>query len=85
MALSGDVLGLIVFAVRQNFSNKTAQQLIGEYGSLDNARKQAAIDEYTAVVEYFKANAVLAVPGAGLLAPSGGGPVTGSSNTGTIN
>jgi hypothetical protein len=37
-----------------------------------------------AIIDHIKANALLQVPGAGLVAPGGGGPVTGTSITGSI-
>ena len=85
MALSKDVLGTALKSVRDNFNNTTNQQLIDTYGSLDSARLAACKAEAEAIINHFKANAILNVPGTGLIAPSGGGTVTGSSDTGSLS
>lgn len=69
MALNGNDLGDLVYAVRQTYSNKTVTQLVADYGSIENARKAAARDEMTVVVNYLKANGVV-LPGT--FANSGG-------------
>jgi hypothetical protein len=80
MSLNKDVLGLALYTRAQSWNNVDIPD-----NQLDQARKDfwaAVADE---VIKHFKANAVLAVPGTGLIAPSGGGAVTGASVTGTLS
>lgn len=85
MALDKDVLGAALKTVRDNFSNKTKDQLIAIYGDEDAIRLAACKAEAAAIINHFKAQAVLTVPGTGLIAPSGGGAVTGTAATGTLS
>jgi len=75
-------LGQAIYAARQVFDDKTVDQLIEEYGSLDNARKAICEAEAQAIIDHFKSNAVLTIPGTGLVA--GSSAVTGVSTTGTL-
>lgn len=79
MALDGDALGTLLYNERVAFSNKKASDLITTYGTIENARLEAAKAEANVIVNYFKANTVV-IPTA-LIAPQNVGPVTG---TGTI-
>lgn len=81
--LNKDILGQALYDVRNSYSNKTLQNLIDTYGSLEGARLSQAKDEADAIINHFKTNAKLTVPGTGLASPSGA--VTGSSITGTIS
>jgi hypothetical protein len=82
MALNKDVLGQALYDVRASFSNKTLSELGGD---LEAAKLSLAKAEADAIIAHFKANALLNVPGTGLVAPPSGGPVTGASVTGTIS
>jgi hypothetical protein len=76
MALSKDVLGAALYNRAQGFNDQEE--------SLDQARRdfwKAVAEE---IINHIKSNAMLTVPGTGLAAPPGGGPVTGVSTTGTI-
>jgi len=85
MALNKDVLGAALKSVRDSFSNKTNDELIAIYGDVDGIRLAACKAEAEAIINHFKDHALLNVPGTGLVAPSGGGPVTGTSAIGTLS
>ena len=53
--------------------------------AMDAYRQQFWTDVADTIINHFKINGVLTVPGTGLVAPSGGGPVTGTSVTGKIS
>lgn len=85
MALDKDILGAELYDMRNAyFNNKTADELITEYGSIEAARLEACKKEAEVIINHFVNNAELTVPGTGMVAPSGGGAVSGSSTTGTI-
>ena len=84
MALDKDILGTALHNARQTFANQSFDDLIAIYGTLDGIRLAASKADAQAIIDHFKANGVLTVPGAGLVAPSGGGAVTGNSITGKI-
>jgi hypothetical protein len=76
MALNKDALGAALYNRVQSFNDQEE--------SIDQARRdfwKAVADE---IINHIKINATLTIPGTGLVAPSGGGPVTGVSTTGTI-
>jgi hypothetical protein len=76
--LNGDDLGVLVHNFRMSFNNKTMDELIMEYGSLEVVRLACAKGEENIRMNYLKANTV--VHSAGLIAPGGtGGPVTGQT------
>jgi hypothetical protein len=75
MALSKDVLGLALYNRASNYNDK-------EIDDIDQARQDFWKGVAEEIINHFKSNATLNVPGAGLLAPQG--PVTGASTTGTI-
>jgi len=85
MPLSKDVLGAALKSARDSFNNKTKDELIATYGSEDGIRLAACKAEAEAIITHFTANALLNVPGTGLVAPTTGGPVTGTSITGTLS
>ena len=66
------------------FNNKTHDELLMMYGTMENARLEACKKEAEIIINHFKNNSQINIPGLGLVAPAGGGPVTGSSTTGTI-
>jgi|RhiMetdeSRZDD1v2_1073273.scaffolds.fasta_scaffold04435_24 hypothetical protein len=77
MALNKDVLGTALYSKAQSFNDR-------DIDNIDQARRdfwKAVAEE---IVNHIKSSASLNVPGTGLVAPSGGGPVTGISTTGTI-
>lgn len=57
MALNKDILGQDIYDVRAIYSNKTAQQLITTYGSMEAARLHAAKAEAEVIINHFKNNA----------------------------
>lgn len=84
MALNKDVLGLALYNKRVAFNDKTYDDLVQQYGTIEAARLAACEADAEAIIDHFKNNGVLIVPAAGLIAPSGGGAVTGQSQTGHI-
>jgi hypothetical protein len=81
--LNSNTLGTALYNVRNNYSNKTAQQLIDTYGSIENARLSQAKDEADVIIGHFINNISLNIPGTGLTA--GAVAVAGASVTGTIS
>ena len=81
--LNKDTLGQAIYTARQPFNDLTADQLIDQYGSMENARKAICTAEAKAIIDHFVNNAHLTVPGTGLTA--GSNAVTGQSTTGTIS
>jgi hypothetical protein len=76
MALSKDVLGAALYNRAKDYNENI--------GNIDQARQdfwKAVADE---IIKHIQNNANLNIPGTGLVAPSGGGPVTGVSITGNI-
>lgn len=53
MALDSEVLGFKIFSVRKSFSNKTAVQLLAEYGSLELAQLALAKAEAAEIINHF--------------------------------
>lgn len=82
MALDKDTLGAARAAAKSMFNGKTIDEILMMYGSLDNARLAIEKADSEAIINHFKANAQLNVPGAGLTA--GPTAVTGTSITGSI-
>ena len=83
MSLDKDILGQALYVNRNTFfNNKTLAQLEATYGTIENARLEACKKEAEVIINHFKNNAVLHVPGLGLTA--GATAVTGQSNTGTL-
>lgn len=77
MALNKDVLGAALFAKRNAFCNKTRTELLALYGDDDGIRLAACKEDAEAIIDHIKAAGV--VPALGLIAPNGGGPVTGQT------
>jgi hypothetical protein len=79
MPLSKDILGLALYNKAMELNDIEIDE-----SDIDQARRDfwnAVADE---IIKHFIANIKLTIPGTGLIAPSGGGPVTGVSITGTI-
>jgi hypothetical protein len=78
MALNKDILGQALYNKAKEWNEKTADEL----GDLEATR----LDFWKAIageiINHFKTNGTLNIPGTGLISPSG--PVTGMSITGTI-
>lgn len=55
MALDAKVLGTNIYAVRKRFNGKTQAQLKAEFGSIDNAQLQMAIQEMQQVLSHIQA------------------------------
>lgn len=77
MPLDKDILGTALYNRAQNFNDV-------DVADIDQARRNFWNGIAEEIVNHIKSNASLTVPGAGLVAPSGGGAVTGASTTGTI-
>ena len=73
MALDKDVLGQTLYDALTAFNNKD----ITATGSIEDARLAFAKATAGAIIDHFTTNAI--IPSAGLVAPSGGGPVTGTA------
>lgn len=84
MALNKDVLGLALYNSRAPFMNKNLDEIIATYGTLEAYRLEVAKADADEIIKHFKNNIQITIPGAGLVAPGGGGAVTGASITGTI-
>ncbi len=63
MPLNKVALGLDLYNVRNAFNEKTVAQLMATYGSFENARKAQCEMEAEAIINHFKANAQIYVPG----------------------
>jgi hypothetical protein len=84
MPLNKNILGSALYNAEKKFNDKDIDQLIEEYGSLEAVREEfwkVAADE---IIKHLKSDGVLRVPGTGLIAPTNGGPVSGTSVTGKI-
>lgn len=77
MALNAAILG-------EDLKNRAAQFNDVDIADLDAARADYWNTIAEGIIEHFKAFGQITVPGLGLVAPSGGGPVTGTSTTGGI-
>ena len=84
MPLSKDVLGTDLYNVRAIFSNKTEQQLLSTYGTMEAVRLAACKAEAEAIINHFKNNILITIPALGFISASPGNPVTGAAVTGTI-
>lgn len=78
MPLNKDILGLALYSRRKAFDDKNIDELITEYGSLESVRLAMSKADAEEIINHIKANA-LVIPGLTLLAPSGGGNVTGTA------
>ncbi|RTL47462.1 MAG: hypothetical protein EKK39_14250 [Sphingobacteriales bacterium] len=83
MALDKNILGTALFNVAQNYNDVGVDTT--NAAAMDAYRQQFWTDVADTIINHFKINGVLTVPGTGLVAPSGGGPVTGTSVTGKIS
>lgn len=77
MALNKDVLGAALYTRAGNYNDKDIE-------NIEQARQEFWKGVAEEIINHLKSNAILNVPGTGLTTPSGGGPVTGVSITGTI-
>ena len=77
MALNKDLLGSALYNRAQSYNDQDIE-------NIDQARRDFWNAIAEEIVNHIKSNASLTVPGTGLVAPSGGGPVSGISTTGTI-
>jgi hypothetical protein len=69
MALDKDVLGMALYDARDAFNNKTYQQLVDEYGTIENARIAACKADAEAIINHLTTHAI--IPATGLVAPNG--------------
>lgn len=77
MALNKDILGLDLYN-RCNAYNEV------DITDIEAARLAFWKNVAEGIITHFKANGILTIPGTGLVAPSGGGVVTGLSVTGNL-
>lgn len=61
MALSKDILGTALYNARNAFDDKTLDELIATYGSLNGVRLAMAKADAEEIINHFKANAVITV------------------------
>lgn len=85
MPLNKDVLGLALYTRRNAFCDMDMDEILMMYTTLDNARLAMAKADAEEIINHFKTNIEINIPAAGLVSVSGGGPVTGTALTGTIN
>lgn len=77
MPLDGDILGAEINAIESDYNEV-------DIDDIDAARLEVNKRVAWAIINHFKTNALLHVPGTGLFAPGGGGAVSGESVTGQI-
>jgi hypothetical protein len=82
MALDKDILGQARYDAELAFFNKTSDELITAYGSIENARLAFLKKDSEIIIDHFKNNGQLATSGKGLVA--GPNAVTGTSATNII-
>ena len=61
MPLNKDILGLALYNGRLEFNDKTLDELIATYGSLENARIAAAKKDAEIIINHFKTAGVVSV------------------------
>jgi len=61
MALNKDILGFALYSARADFSDKTLNELITEYGSLESARLAMCKVDAEEIINHFKAAGVINV------------------------
>lgn len=81
MAMDKDILGEALFNVRQVFSNKGMDDLMAEYGTLDNIRMEACKQEADVIINHLNTNAVINVT----VATTGTATAQTGTGTGTIS
>lgn len=79
MALNKVTLGTAL-----NTATNTWNDVAIEDADLPAARQAYWEAVAECIINHFKSGIEINIPGAGLVAPSGGGPVTGAATTGTI-
>lgn len=57
MALDKNELGTLLHNARQAFNNKTMDELIQEYGTLEEIRLAASIKDAEVIIDYLKSKA----------------------------
>lgn len=77
MAMDKDVLGQALYDARNAFNNRSIDDLVNEYGSIEAVRLEAAKVDAECFINHLKTFAN--IPGLGLIAPNGA--VTGSAKT----
>jgi hypothetical protein len=67
MPLSKDILGTALYTVRQKYCNKTYEQIIAEFGSIEAMRLAEAKDEADEIIKHIKTSGLVVgvQPGAG--------------------
>ena len=77
MALNKDVLGAALYSRRNSFNDKTLDELIAEYGTLENLRLAICKADAEEIINHFKSAALITLNPAGLTA--GATAVTGTA------
>lgn len=54
MAMDKDILGNALYAVRQSFSDKSMDDLIAQYGTIEAIRVAACIQEADVIINHLK-------------------------------
>jgi hypothetical protein len=84
VALDKDILGQAIYDIRNAFNNKTIDDILLDYPTIEDARLDIAKKEAKAIIDHFIANIKITIPATGLISAASGSPVTGSAVTGTI-
>lgn len=82
MPMNKDVLGLALYNVRKSYSDKTINQLIDEFGSLEAARLAQAKEEAEQIINHITNEAAGIYQSGSLVA--GANPVTRVGNSITV-
>lgn len=80
MPLNSTSLGQDLYNAEKQFNNLTIKQV----GDMEAYRLKFWTTMAQVIITHFQENAQPQIPGAGLVAPTSGGPVTGESITGKI-
>lgn len=80
MALDKDVLGQLLYNTRNFFSNRTYDDLIEEYGTIEAVRLAACKAEAETIIDHFKSAGVVNVT----VATTGTATAQTGTGTGTI-
>ena len=83
MALDKNILGQAIYTALGVFDNLPSDQLIQQYGSIEQARQAMCVALAGSIIDHFTSAGVLTVPGTGMVA--GSSPVTGTSITGKLS
>lgn len=83
MPLNKDTLGAARVAAKSSFNGLTINEVVMAYGSMDAYRLAIEKADSEAIINHFKTQSLLTIPGTGMTA--GAVAVSGVSVTGTLN